>query len=251
MARMLSLAAGIAAASAIPIRETDGSQVFLSLPVPPEAMNEYLNPQLQPTIFRGSAWLVVNFFTIVKLEVDKLIPVPGLSDKHPAFSQKTILLVHEANSTEPAYVILDMDFAPGFIDIFETLGCGVTQKGVHCRYAKHLHWDNQSVAMDAHDGVSVSASYSETGVADPALVNFVIGTQTRYMQDGKKGKVTQVKQADRKYDLKEAKALKMGPVSTNVLEKRLPWAAGSAGKWCGTDGAACFTIPHMQFVDGA
>ena len=53
---------------ALYVRETDHNMVFINIPIAQTVLQQYLNDDLQPILYNGSAWLALVAFQIVRLE---------------------------------------------------------------------------------------------------------------------------------------------------------------------------------------
>lgn len=151
---------------AFTVRETEHDVVFINIPIAPTVLQLYLNDDLLPIVYNGSAWLALNAFQLFSFEAEinhTFIPMPGVSGT----VIKTVAFVMQKDGSQRGYMILDMDFSSEL----QALGCSSTQPGVHCYHSRASNITGSHVAVTTEDQLTVKMVYKNSSV--PADVNLV------------------------------------------------------------------------------
>lgn len=227
---------------ALTVRETDHNVVFINIPINQTVLQKYLNDDLQPIVYNGSAWLALVAFQLFSLEAEishTFVPIPGSSGT----IVKTVAFVMQKDGSQRGYMILDMDFSSSL----QALGCSTTQPGVHCYHSHASNITGSHVAVTTEDLLTLKMEYKNSSVpADVSLVAMGTELHWKYEQKDVKGSWTAGNQTSHIH--KPATAITLTSFQSDLIAHRHGWPGETAGSVCQGPGT-CFQTPMFQFID--
>lgn len=227
---------------ALTVRETDHNVVFINIPIAQTVLQQYLNDDLQPIVYNGSAWLSLLAYQLFSLEAEighTFVPIPCMSGT----IVKTVVFVMQKDGSQRGYMILDMDFSSKL----QELGCSTTQPGVHCYHSRASNITGSHVAVTTEDQLTLKMAYKNSSVpADASLVAIATELHWKYEQKGVKGSVTAGNQTGHFH--KPATAITLTSFQSDIIAHRHGWPGEAASSVCRGPGA-CFHTPMFQFID--
>ena len=222
------------------VRETDHNMVFINIPIAQTVLQQYLNDDLQPIVYNGSAWLSLTAFQLFMLETEIghiFVPLPGVSGT----IVKTVAYVMQKDGSQRGYMILDMDFSSRV----QALGCSTTQPGVHCYHSLASNVTGSHVAVTTEDHLTLKVAYKNSSVpADASLVAMATELHWKYEQKNVKGSWTAGNQTGHVH--KPAVAVSLTSFESSLIAHRHGWPGEAAV--CQSPGM-CFMTPMFQFID--
>ena len=227
---------------AFTVRETEHNIVFINIPITPKVLQQYLNDDLQPIVFNGSAWLALVAFQLFSLETEinhTFIPIPGMN----GIIVKTVAFVMQKDGSRRGYMILDMDFSSRL----QVLGCSTTQPGVHCYHSQASNISGSHVAVTTEDQLTLKMDYKMSSVpVDADLVTMTTELHWKYEQKGVKGSWIAGNQTGHIH--KPATSIMLTSFQSNIIAHRHEWPGEAGGIVCRGPGT-CFQTPMLQFID--
>jgi uncharacterized protein YqjF (DUF2071 family) len=230
------------AATALTVRETEHDVAFINIPIAQTMLQKYLNDDLQPVMYNGSAWLALVAFQLFSLETEighTFVPLPGVSGT----IVKTVAFVMRKDGSQKGYMILDMDFSSRL----QALGCSTTQPGVHCYLSRESNINGSNVVVTTEDQLTLKMAYKNSGVpADANLVSIATELHWKYEQKDVKGAWTAGNQTGHIH--KPATAITLTTFQSDLVAHRHGWSGEAADSVCHAPGT-CFQTPMLQFID--
>lgn len=227
---------------ALTVRETDHNMVVINIPIAQTVLQEYLNDELQPIVYNGSAWVAIFAFQLFSLEAkisNTFVPMPGVSGT----IVKTVAFVMQKDGSQRGYMILDMDFSSSL----QALGCSITQPGVHCYHSLTSNITDSHVAVTTEDHLTLKIEYKNSSLpADVSLVAMATEFHWKYEQKDVKGSWTAGNQTGHVH--KPANAIALTSFQSDLIGHRHGWPGEAAGIVCRGPGT-CFQTPMFQFID--
>ena len=222
------------------VRETEHNVVFINIPIAQTVLQQYLNDDLQPILYNGSAWLSLVAFQLFSLEAEighTFVPMPGISGT----IVKTVAFVMKKDGSDRGYMILDMDYSSEV----QALGCSATQPGVRCYHSIASSVNGSHVAVTTEDQLMLKIEFKNSSVpADTSLVAIATELHWKYEQKGLKGSWTAGNQTGHIH--KPATAITVTSFQSNLIAHRHGWPGEAAV--CQVPGM-CFLTPMLQFID--
>ena len=226
---------------AFTVRETDHNVVFINIPIAEAKLQQYLNDDLQPIVYSGSAWLAIVAFQLFRLEAEighTFVPMPGQGGTIIA---KTVAYVMQKNGSRGGYMLLDMDYSSSL----QALGCSATQPGVHCYHSSVSNVNGSHVEIATEDKLTLKFDFKNSSVpADASLVKMGTELHWKYEQKVVKGAWTVGNQTGHVHT--PATAITSTSFQSNIVAHRHGWPGEAT--LCQIPGT-CFTTALFQFID--
>lgn len=229
------------------IRESDDNIFWVNVPVDKEDIQQFLTPDLLPSIYNDKAWISIMLFNIYSIKTNVSgfwVEVPmttGLTNK--------ISVLVETKKGEKGYLILSMDFDSGIIGTIKSIGCGKTEIGVICETCKSLNNDHSNTQWITKHGYMMTASYkvNESEYENLEFAKFVSNRPFKFEKDSN-SKTYFYQQAgkDSKSNF-DFKSINVTNVQSNILNRRFGLVSKYEENLCKNN--VCFWSNHLVFED--